>query len=231
MAKYFVKEESLTAIADAIREKTGKTDALTLDQMPAEIAGINGNDGTLLYALPSPIEFDGESTYIDTGVQLMKQAGDFSIVIDFANGTGNSANATLFHCMHEAYPYNGISLQRCAAYTDYVGKWQFGYFDATRYIDAEFQSEDRCRLVISGSGPKINTLAVYNVTTGAVISTGDISIPLYPFASIDESLIIGAYQDSTGNKGRFWKGSLYDFKIFKRAMGDYEANEYLTRPT
>ena len=31
---------NLTAIADAIRGKTGKTDALTLDQMPGEIAGI-----------------------------------------------------------------------------------------------------------------------------------------------------------------------------------------------
>lgn len=32
--------DKLTAIGDAIREKTGKTDALTLDQMPTEIAGI-----------------------------------------------------------------------------------------------------------------------------------------------------------------------------------------------
>lgn len=37
--------DKLTAIADAIRTKTGKTDGLTLEQMPAEIAGISGGAG------------------------------------------------------------------------------------------------------------------------------------------------------------------------------------------
>jgi hypothetical protein len=34
--------DKLTAIADAIRAKTGKTDSLTLDQMPTEIGNISG---------------------------------------------------------------------------------------------------------------------------------------------------------------------------------------------
>lgn len=37
--------DKLTAIADAIRAKTGKTDSLTLEQMPGEIAGITGGGG------------------------------------------------------------------------------------------------------------------------------------------------------------------------------------------
>lgn len=37
--------DKLTAIADAIRGKTGKTDGLTLDQMPGEIAGIQAGGG------------------------------------------------------------------------------------------------------------------------------------------------------------------------------------------
>jgi hypothetical protein len=37
--------DKLTAIADAIRGKTGKTDGLTLDQMAAEIAGIEAGGG------------------------------------------------------------------------------------------------------------------------------------------------------------------------------------------
>ena len=37
--------DKLTAIADAIRAKTGKEDALTLDQMPTEIAGITTGGG------------------------------------------------------------------------------------------------------------------------------------------------------------------------------------------
>lgn len=40
MAKYVVEGASLIAIADSIREKTGKTASLTLAQMPTEIEGI-----------------------------------------------------------------------------------------------------------------------------------------------------------------------------------------------
>jgi hypothetical protein len=40
--KYIVDESKLTDIADAIRGKTGGTQALTLDQMPTEISGISG---------------------------------------------------------------------------------------------------------------------------------------------------------------------------------------------
>lgn len=45
MAKYFVEDTSLTAIADAIRGKIGGADPLTLDQMPTEIAGIQAGGG------------------------------------------------------------------------------------------------------------------------------------------------------------------------------------------
>ena len=37
--------DKLTAIANAIRAKTGKSDSLTLDQMPTEIEGITGGGG------------------------------------------------------------------------------------------------------------------------------------------------------------------------------------------
>lgn len=37
--------DKLTAIADAIRGKTGKSDSMTLDQMPTEIAGIQAGGG------------------------------------------------------------------------------------------------------------------------------------------------------------------------------------------
>ena len=39
---YIVDGADLTAIADSIREKTGKTDPLTIEQMPIEIDGIPG---------------------------------------------------------------------------------------------------------------------------------------------------------------------------------------------
>lgn len=61
--------DKLTAIADAIRGKTGKTDALTLDQMPGEIAGIqtgggSGSGGDLFHRMA------GISVNINTGVSV-----------------------------------------------------------------------------------------------------------------------------------------------------------------
>lgn len=45
MAWRKINDTKLTAIADAIRGKTGKSDALTLDAMPTEIAGIETGGG------------------------------------------------------------------------------------------------------------------------------------------------------------------------------------------
>lgn len=51
--------DKLSAIGEAIRAKTGKSDKLTLDQMPSEIAGITGggSDVTLLEGLSFELDF------------------------------------------------------------------------------------------------------------------------------------------------------------------------------
>ena len=52
--------DKLSAIGEAIRAKTGKSDKLTLDQMPSEIAGITGGGGsdvTLLEGLSFELDF------------------------------------------------------------------------------------------------------------------------------------------------------------------------------
>ena len=53
--------DKLTAVADAIRSKTGKTGQLTLAQMPAEIETITGGSGdvTLLEGLSFELDFSG----------------------------------------------------------------------------------------------------------------------------------------------------------------------------
>ena len=42
--------DKLTAIADAIREKTDTTALLTLDQMPDAISGISGAEGVIVHS-------------------------------------------------------------------------------------------------------------------------------------------------------------------------------------
>ena len=78
--------DKLTAIAEAIRSKTGKTDSMTLDEMPTEIANIQTGGGSADPELPDGyfrcdyIQFTGKQT-IDTGIicnQNTKIKAEFS---------------------------------------------------------------------------------------------------------------------------------------------------------
>ena len=61
--------DKLTAIANAIRAKTGKTGTLTLDQMPTEIAGITGGgtDVTIIPNVEIALDFTDGDILIDAG--------------------------------------------------------------------------------------------------------------------------------------------------------------------
>lgn len=58
--------DKLKAIADAIRSKTGKTETMSLDDMPNEIEAIEGGGGGEENQLHSTL--DGTLTYIDSNV-------------------------------------------------------------------------------------------------------------------------------------------------------------------
>lgn len=60
MSKYVVDESSLTAIGDAIREKTGGTELIPLTNMPAEIASISSGGGGVEV---EPIVLSGRCDY------------------------------------------------------------------------------------------------------------------------------------------------------------------------
>lgn len=62
---YFVRRSSLTAIADSIREKTGKADSLSLTQMATEIDSIEADmDTTDATATPDGI-ISGQTAYVN----------------------------------------------------------------------------------------------------------------------------------------------------------------------
>ena len=74
----------LSSIGDAIREKTGKTGLLTLDQMPAEIAGIETSGGSIEI---EPIVLTGSLSYIGKGPLASKTIEVFGnkIIYPFSN--------------------------------------------------------------------------------------------------------------------------------------------------
>ena len=69
MSEYLIQDTTLTDIADAIREKTGKTDTMTPLEMPGEIAAIQGGGGGGASASPKEVNFidyDGTVLYAYT---------------------------------------------------------------------------------------------------------------------------------------------------------------------
>ena len=75
----------LSAIGNAIREKTGGTDLLTLDQMPAEIANIQSGGGEV-----EPIVLSGNCNYACAGIVASSYINMFGNTISTSNITNSS---------------------------------------------------------------------------------------------------------------------------------------------
>lgn len=71
-------DANLTAVADAIRSKTGKTDKLTLEQMPGEIEGIQSGGGEYYTA-------NGGMIYVPH--MVIEQSPNSTIQSSTANGS------------------------------------------------------------------------------------------------------------------------------------------------
>ena len=79
--------DKLTAIGNVIREKTGKTELLTLDQMPAEIASITTGSGGEV----EPIVLSGNCSYTCAGIVASTYLSLFGNTVSTSNIT-SSAN-------------------------------------------------------------------------------------------------------------------------------------------
>ena len=73
MGVYSVKKESLSAIADAIRKKTGGTDALTLDGMAAAVADVYaaGKETAKARYFSEAVTLAERQTYIDLPIRFV----------------------------------------------------------------------------------------------------------------------------------------------------------------
>ena len=87
----------LTAIADAIRGKTGKTEEMTLDQMAIEIAGISGGGGGGLAYDMGEFVLDADITSLQTANGIphaLGEAPDFVLIWtdDFCDLSADNVN-------------------------------------------------------------------------------------------------------------------------------------------
>ena len=167
----------------------------------------------VLYTLPQETTFNGTSDYVDTGVQLFKTDRDFTITLDVTPDTQTSTNVSLIHCMKEVSPYPGIVLQTSAG-TDYFALSK-GNNDIA--ITNLVPLEGRTKLVMVKNG---TTMKVY--TSNNIKGESP-----YTFTAIDQTLLLGAYQDVNGNKERFFKGTVHEFSIIDAVYSNEQINAYL----
>ena len=195
----------------------------------------------LLYYLPSITELNGVNEYVDTGLQLMKTEQNFTIVADFNEDNdvlGLDETVTLFHCMLEDsvnYVYPGTSCHFVGSNNGSIVKLvQFSYnynTSASSSYKSVFHSfSNNVSLGNIRIACSIDTDT--NIMTVCMRVNGELvinqSVSGIKFASVDETLLIGAYRTSDDIKGRFFKGTINEFKVYDHAFSNNECVAYVT---
>lgn len=144
MPDYIIDGAILTAIGDAIRAKTGKTDLIQLDQMPTEIASIqSGGDATMKTV---------EGTLPLTVAGVGQRLEDYKIY-GAEGGVGNK-NKNLFN------PYTLVN--------GYSGQWSDGSLVKNEngaisdYIDIEGASKITATILTETNGGASHPLYFYD---------------------------------------------------------------------
>lgn len=168
----------------------------------------------VVYTLPQETTFNGTSDYVDTDVQLFKTDQDFTITMDVTaeETMGGQSQNCIIHCMKEVPPYKGINLQKSGD-----SNYELSQGNNTKYIDNLIVVGQRTKVVIVKNG---TTMKAYS-------SNNTVGQSPYVFTSIDQTLLLGAYQDIKGTKGRFFKGTIHEFSIIDGVYNDEQINDYL----
>lgn len=174
---------------------------------------VGGADETLLYALLETTWFDGTSDYIDTGVKLYDTNKEFTIVLDYVEGTGNAGSAAIMSCMSPANPWPGILLQGSSGvYKLVCDKFNqnlsgFGVNDGKRHKIAVRRYADTNIYDVYADGTRYaSTAQTYN--------------------TFDRTLVLGCTPDADNKPAAFWNGTMNSVKVYDRALSDDEINAY-----
>ena len=125
--------DKLTAVADAIRAKTGGTEAMTLDQMPTKIASIETGGGGAEFNIAY-----GATAPEDTSKLWIKTAEPVGVRVH-AKVTGNGKLESFVSAMPEGVKSMGTAAVGSKVYL--FGGYKYGgYLTTIRKFDAESQT-------------------------------------------------------------------------------------------
>lgn len=192
------------------------------------VSGIEGAPG-LIYSLEQPTLFDGTNS-IDTGIQLFNENKSFTILLDVVNGAIPNQNATmaLVHCMHEQPPYYGICIQN-RVNNSYTNELHIPGISGTNKLDVNNITIEGLRVKFAQVyDADAKTTTVYTLASDNSIKKQSKNYDTITFSPIQESLLIGCYQNATGTKGRFWKGTINQADVYNKALSEDEITAFMT---
>lgn len=168
---------------------------------------------SLLYELPSAVTFDGATdTIIDTGIKMFEDVSakpKYTMVFE-ATTDADTENVNdkycLVHCMNEVSPYPGLAVQ--IGQSDNAPKLRLAVFGNDSSIVWKPNGK-RMRIAVRIDG---STYA-YAPKDGDTSMT-DISVS-NAYCNVAKNLLIGGFQDVNGNHGRFWKGTMHNFRLYR----------------
>ena len=197
----------------------------------------------LLYELPSVTTFDGATdTVIDTDIKLFenvssKQSYTILCDVDCSEIWNIDDRFVLAHCMEESGSYPGLTVSIVyGSKNDDDGssvnqpRLQLSLYGSRATIKNACNTAGRVRFAIVIDGGTY-TVVPTGIGTGADYNGANTTIKSYT-ANVAKTLILGGYQTSDGTHGRFFKGKVHDFKVYKGAYSETECETWVnTIPT
>jgi hypothetical protein len=170
-----------------------------------------------IYTLGETQVLDGTSKYIDTGIALLTKNIDYTIFVEFSMNAW-ARQRSLLHCMNEVMPYPGINLQTDSNSFELSGENMSEEISKT--------STDKY-LIPKDTNVQHSVFVRREGDTITMITEVGRSSCEYTHNSVNKNLLIGAYQTSDGEAGRWLNCTVYQAKVWNRALSDDEISSYI----
>lgn len=196
------------------------------------------NTINILYNLENPVTFDpSKKQYIDTGIKLFENITDeqFTIMIDFSNGenaTVGTTMRTVMHCMKEIQPWPGTAITILPNTGNAIMATYGSQQILTKTTASEPFAGRNTKAVICFKGSQMRVVCP---TAASVVPSGTkeqdaVAAEAKPdtgwftvngmTTTVNEPLILGAYQEANGTTGRYFDGTINRFKVYSGICSD-----------
>lgn len=201
----------------------GKSASCAVTVTAAEAVEPNTNPFPSLtpaYMLPQKTVFSmANQECIDTGVKLFETVDpkpNFTILFEAIGGDalkGSADTFVAFHCMEESSPWPGMTMQVLPN----ADMQLCVYGTKSTFSNLTQWKSGKHRMAIRVQNGELTGWRTdgYAAAWGAIKSMTVV---------VDKTLILGAMQDSSGTKGRFWDGTFYQFVVYTSALTDDQIN-------